>query len=97
MTLCNLWPKDAREFKRRFRELPDEACNLIWQLCKSCALGIDLQKGVLYLEETEDIPQLEELVKRKIITPVAEVCMEELRGKECRRYLVNASPLQRGN
>ena len=91
MTLCNSWPKNAKEFKKKFQELPYEACCLMSQLCDEKALGIDFQNGILYLEKGEDLPVLQELIKTKMISPLIDEagCRIELRGKECCRYIVN--------
>lgn len=91
MTNCNLWPKNAMEFKRKFQEMPYEACCLMSQLCDKRALGIDFQQGILYLEKSDDLPILKELMEGKVISPLPreERCGTELRGKECFRYLIN--------
>ncbi len=91
MRNCNLWPKNAMEFKRKFQEMPYEACCLMSQLCDKRALGIDLQRGILYLEKSDDLPILNKLLRDRIISPLPREasCGTELRGKECFRYLIN--------
>ena len=91
MTLCNLWPKNVEEFKRRFKELPYEACCLMFKLCNEWALGIDFQRRILYLERSEDSSLLEELIKARLLSPLTdeEEYRVELRGMECCRYSVN--------
>lgn len=88
---CKLWPKDAKEFKKRFQELPYEACCLMSELCDKKALGIDFQQGILYLEKSDDLPILKELTISRVISPLPreERYGTELRGKECFRYLIN--------
>lgn len=91
MRKCNLWPKNAIEFKRKFQEMPYEVCCLMSQLCDKRALGIDFQQGILYLEKSDDLPILKELLRDRIILPLPreERWGTELRGKECFRYLIN--------
>jgi len=91
VTLCNSWPKNAKEFKKKFQEVPYEACCLMSQLCNKKALGIDFQKGILYLEKDDDYSVLKELIQNKMISPFTEggEGATELRGKECYKYVVN--------